>query len=116
MFPRARVTLLADSNQAILNSVNTQSEKELAEIYDAKTLRLNKSYRSTEQINEFASSFLPEENRYEIFKRSGEEVRKIKGDMNDFCEYIKSQRENEKIIAVKIDAESRFAVNNLLLI
>ncbi len=100
MFPRARVTLLADSNQAILNSVNTVSEKALAEIYDAKIMRLNKSYRSTEQINEFASKLLPEENRYEIFRRSGEDVKTVKGCVEELCSYVKEQAENSKTLAV----------------
>lgn len=100
MFPRARVTLLADSNQAILNAVNTVSEDELAKLYGAKILRLNKSYRSTEQINEFASRLLPEENRYEIFKRNGEAVEIVRGSAEELCAYIKEQAENSKTLAV----------------
>ena len=70
MFPRARVTLLGDTNQAIISELNTTSKEQLAKIYNAKTLTLNKSYRSTKEINSYALELLPEEKRYEIFERS----------------------------------------------
>jgi len=89
MFPRARVTLLGDTNQAIISQLNTTSKEELAEIYNAKILKLNKSYRSTKEINCFALNLLPEEKRYEIFERSGEEVKKIGGNIDDFKNAVK---------------------------
>lgn len=100
MFPAARVTLLADGNQAIIDGVNTVNEEELAELYGAKHLKLNKSYRSTEQINEFACTLLPDNKRYEIFKRSGEAVAQKKGNTEDLYAYIKEQYEEGKTFAV----------------
>lgn len=89
MFPRARVTLLADTNQAIISELNTTSKEKLAEIYNAKTLNLNKSYRSTKEINSYALKLLPEEKRYEIFERTGEEVKETSGNIQDFKNAVK---------------------------
>lgn len=80
MFPRAKVTLLADTNQAIIPLLNSTQADSLAQLYNAKTLRLNKSYRSTKQINNFAIDLLPEDSRYDIFERDGEDVLCLKGD------------------------------------
>lgn len=79
MFPRARVTLLADTNQAILPALNTDNAEIIADLYGAKTLKLNKSYRSTKQINDFATSMLAEDKKYEVFERDGEDVRELCG-------------------------------------
>lgn len=84
MFPRARVTLLGDTNQAIISELNTTSKEQLAKIYNAKTLTLNKSYRSTKEINSYALKLLPEEKRYEIFERSGDAVDEACGDAEVF--------------------------------
>ncbi|MBR5218451.1 MAG: ATP-binding domain-containing protein, partial [Clostridia bacterium] len=84
MFPRARVTLLGDTNQAIISELNTTSKEDLAKIYNAKTLNLNKSYRSTKEINSYALELLPEEKRYEIFERSGKDVKELSGNIEEF--------------------------------
>ena len=94
MFPRARVTLLADINQAIVSELNTTSKEKLAEIYNAKILNLNKSYRSTKEINSYALKLLPQEKRYEIFERSGEEVKEISGNIEAFKNAVKELAEN----------------------
>ncbi len=90
MFPRARVTLLGDTNQAIISELNTTSKEELADIYNAKTLMLNKSYRSTKEINAFALELLPEDKKYDIFERSGDEVKEIGGNIEEFKNEVKS--------------------------
>lgn len=100
MFPRARVTLLADTNQAIVEGINTVDQQDLAQIYGAKTITLDKSYRSTEQINEFAVSLLPSDARYEIFKRSGEPVARVSGSVEDLAELIALETENRSTLAV----------------
>lgn len=89
MFPRARYTLLADTNQAIIPELNTTDKEELSHIYNAKILRLNKSYRSTEEINKFALNLIPREQRYEIFQRSGEAVEELSGDWALFEQTVK---------------------------
>ncbi len=89
MFPRAKVTLLADTNQAIISELNTTSKEELARIYNANTLNLNKSYRSTKEINSYALNLLPEDKRYDIFERSGEKVKEIIGSAEDLKNAVK---------------------------
>ena len=74
MFPRAKYTLLLDTNQAINPEINSVSVEKLASLYNANSLYLNRSYRSTEEINKLALSLLPEEKSYDIFTRNGEEV------------------------------------------
>ncbi len=93
MFPRARVTLLADTNQAILPALNSTSAELLARIYNAKTLFLNKSYRSTKQINDFALSLLPENLKYDVFERDGDDVESITGDKKAFISLVKKYAE-----------------------
>ncbi len=100
MFPRARVTLLADTNQALIEGVNTVDEELLAEIYSAKIMKLHKSYRSTEQINEFALGYLPHDKKYEIFKRQGSEVNTLSGSEEDLINKIRSESEKGKTLAV----------------
>lgn len=100
MFPRARVTLLADTNQALIEGINTVDEEALADIYSAKTMKLHKSYRSTEQINDFALGYLPDDKKYEIFKRQGSEVSTLSGTEKDLINIIKEETEKGKTLAV----------------
>ena len=113
MFPRAKVTLLADTNQAIIPEINTTDEEKLAEIYSAKTLKLNKSYRSTKQINEFALNLLEEDARYEIFEREGEDVCFEKGGMKELCEVIRAESGKTLAIITKTVGEAREVFENL---
>ncbi|MBS7359345.1 MAG: UvrD-helicase domain-containing protein [Oscillospiraceae bacterium] len=94
MFPRAKFTLLADTNQAIIPELNTVSSEQIASVYNAKTVTLNKSYRSTKQINEYALSLLPEDKRYDIFRRDGAEVETVSGGVE---EVLKKAEEYSKI-------------------
>ena len=100
MFPRAKVTLLADTNQAIIPELNTCHWEKLASIYNAKTLNLNKSYRSTKQINSFALKLLPENSRYEIFEREGEEVNVAKGGFDGLSSLAQRVSQNSKTLAI----------------
>ena len=100
MFPRARFTLLADTNQAIVSGVNTVDSKELASIYNAKTMCLGKSYRSTQEINTFAISFLPEDSRYEIFNRSGEKVDNVSGNIDALADLLNTEAEKRSTLAI----------------
>lgn len=100
MFPMAQVTLLADTNQAILPGLNTVDEQKLAECYSADIMRLNKSYRSTRQINEYAVKLLPEEKRYDIFMREGDEVDILKGTEEDFLEKISQDSKSGRTLCI----------------
>ncbi len=94
MFPRAKVTLLADINQAIVPELNFTEKDALAELYSAQVLSLNKSYRSTKEINSFALDLLPEECQYEIFERSGEEVEIITEKEKEFKKTVEDYAQN----------------------
>ena len=96
MFPRARFTLLADTNQAILPQLNTTSGESLSELYKAVTLCLDKSYRSTKEINSFAVSLLPEEKRYNMFEREGEPVVCEEGNLEQFLEFCSEKALKDK--------------------
>jgi DNA helicase-2/ATP-dependent DNA helicase PcrA len=100
MFPQARVTLLADTNQAIVEGINTVNQEQLAGLYGATTIKLDKSYRSTEQINEFSVSLLPENAKYEIFKRSGEPVSFVKGDASALVDLLSQEKQERTTMAV----------------
>lgn len=100
VFPRARVTLLADTNQAIISGINTVSVEALADFYNANTIRLDKSYRSTKQINDFAVKLLPENEKYEIFQRDGEDVGFCNGNIPELAELLEQQNELSQTVAV----------------
>lgn len=100
MFPRARFTLLADTNQAIVSGINTVDSNELASIYNAKAMCLGKSYRSTQEINTFAISLLPEDSRYEIFNRSGEKVDNVSGNIDVLGDLLNTEAEKRGTLAI----------------
>jgi len=79
LFPRARVTVLGDLNQAIyMQTAELNGFVELAALFGAgeeevATIRLLRSYRSTRQIVECAKRLLPSAAEVEPFSRDGEE-------------------------------------------
>ncbi|MCL2513083.1 MAG: UvrD-helicase domain-containing protein [Oscillospiraceae bacterium] len=77
--PKSRFTLLADVNQGIIPDINSLDKEKLAKIYGADTLTLNKSYRSTIEINNLAMNFIDSPS-YEIFDRHGAEPQFIKSE------------------------------------
>lgn len=99
MFPKAKHTLLLDTNQAINPEINSVSVERLAELYNANSLYLNRSYRSTEEINKLALTLLPKEKAYDIFTRNGEEVQYKKGE-SDFKETIKEYSKKSPSVAI----------------
>ncbi len=99
MFPRAKYTLLLDTNQAINPEINSVSVEKLASLYNANSLYLNRSYRSTEEINKLALSLLSEEKSYDIFTRNGEEVQYKKGE-NEFINTVKEYNEKSPSVAI----------------
>ncbi len=115
MFPRAKVTLLADTNQAIVPELNICDAEKLVSLYNAKHMKLNKSYRSTRQINEFALEMLDESERYDIFRREGSDVSFTDGDMSAFVELFKKESEKRKTLAIitKTTDEARDIYKNL---
>ncbi len=99
MFPRAKYTLLLDTNQAINPEINSVSVEKLASLYNANSLYLNRSYRSTEEINTLALSLLPKEKNYDIFTRNGEEVQYKKGE-SEFLKTLKEYNEKSSSVAI----------------
>ncbi|MBR6551289.1 MAG: UvrD-helicase domain-containing protein, partial [Clostridia bacterium] len=99
MFPKAKYTLLADTNQAINPEINSVSIEDLSKLYNANSLYLNRSYRSTEEINKLALTLLPKEKNYDIFTRNGEEVQYKNGE-NDFREAIKEYSKKSPSVAI----------------
>lgn len=99
MFPKAKHTLLLDTNQAINPEINSVSVERLAELYNANSLYLNRSYRSTEEINKLALTLLPKEKAYDIFTRNGEEVQYKNGE-KDFKETIKEYSKKSPSVAI----------------
>lgn len=75
-FPRTKINLIGDSEQALFKAVEAPQEllNKLNEAFATKKSRLinlNKSYRSTYPITNFAKSLLPNGNEIEAFNRPG---------------------------------------------
>jgi DNA helicase II / ATP-dependent DNA helicase PcrA len=75
LFPRSKLTLLGDLNQAIQPHMRIESYEFLEDLYGKEQtgiLRLTKSYRSTTEIVEFTKAMLPAGEAIEAFSRNGE--------------------------------------------
>ena len=99
MFPKAKYTLLLDTNQAINPEINSVSVEKLASLYNANSLYLNRSYRSTEEINKVALSLLPKEKEYDIFTRNGEAVQYKNGE-EEFRSILKEYNDKSSSVAI----------------
>ncbi len=124
MFPRSRMTLLGDLNQAIYAHTNLESYDPVRDIFGGEntgTIRLTKSYRSTEQIVEFTRAMLPDGEMIEAFSRSGDKPKVLRAASGDrlpegVARHIREMRANGfKSIAVicKTADESRKAYESL---
>lgn len=76
-FPNAKFNLIGDSEQNIFNKVEAASQllnniDNAINSKHARLISLNRSYRSTYQITNFAKNLLPDGNHIEPFNRSGE--------------------------------------------
>lgn len=75
LFPRSKLTLLGDLNQAIQPHMRIESYEFLEELYGKEQtgiLRLTKSYRSTTEIVEFTKALLTDGETIEAFSRNGD--------------------------------------------
>lgn len=114
LYPKARFTILTDSNQAIVPAINSSDVNEIAELYDAEILRLRKSYRSTKQISSLAMKLLPCPD-YETFERDGDEPEIIES--SNICEDIKQilkKAEGSACIITKTSPMARKIYNELI--
>lgn len=89
MFKYAKITVLGDVNQCIMPFASYSSFEPIANIFkDARpeskveVSYLNKTYRSTTQINTFAKRMIGEKQLYNQVERNGDEVEIIKDTTN----------------------------------
>ena len=114
LYPKAKFTILTDSNQAIVPSINSNDVNQIAELYEAEILRLNKSYRSTRQISSFAIKLLPSPD-YETFERDGEEP--VIVESNDVVSDIKAmlgEADGSVCVITKTSPTARKLYNKLI--
>lgn len=81
-FPKAKLTLLGDSRQDVFTAGYHPSDfiHEIRAIFPGKSVRLitlNKSYRSTAPITDFAKALLPTHDHIQSFNRAGHKPRVI---------------------------------------
>ncbi|MCV3296644.1 MAG: RNA polymerase recycling motor HelD [Oenococcus sp.] len=95
-FPKAKFTLLGDLNQAIFTRTNASSlESAMYQLFDpdkSRTIKLTKTYRSTEQITDFTSALLTDSENIEAFAREGQKPQFIKG--NAAANLVKILKDN----------------------
>ncbi|MBQ7595455.1 MAG: UvrD-helicase domain-containing protein [Clostridia bacterium] len=116
LYPKAKFTVLTDSAQAILPPINSTDVSEIAEIYSAQILTLNKSYRSTKEISEFSKALLGNAD-YETFERSGavpETVEIKKGGEYEFIKSCLKETDGTACIITKTTAYAREVYNELV--
>lgn len=74
-FPKARFTMLGDLNQAIFTKENAPAlQKELGKLFDpakSEYIELTETYRSTQQITDFAKALLRDGATIHAFNRQG---------------------------------------------
>ncbi|GGJ00626.1 DNA helicase [Alicyclobacillus cellulosilyticus] len=81
MFPRARFTFLGDPRQAIHPLVTADWLNDIGQVFTGTshtTLHLRRSYRSTQEIVEFARHILPGGREIDPVRRGGEKPRLVR--------------------------------------
>ncbi|MVP00250.1 RNA polymerase recycling motor HelD [Paenibacillus lutrae] len=126
LFPRARMTVLGDFNQAIFaHSTTLQGQTPVADLYgeeETERIVLHRSYRSTKEIVEFTRGMLQDGMDIEPFQREGGKpqvttapmpadlVRRMAGDIAA----LHAEGHLSIGIICKTAAESELAYNELL--
>ncbi|AIG65006.1 RNA polymerase recycling motor HelD [Weissella tructae] len=92
-FPRAKFTLLGDAEQALFRAVETPSEllgkyKTIFGDQRVSFVQLNKSYRSTTEIMDFAKALLPDGDEIVSFERHGAKPELSVLSMDDISEEL----------------------------
>lgn len=126
LFPRSKLTLLGDLNQAIQPSMRIDSYDFIEDLYGKEQtgiMRLTKSYRSTTEIVEFTRSLLPERESVEAFSRGGDKPELIQmpsaadekaAQMVRVIQEIRSKSHSTLAVICKTAAESTEAYQSLL--
>ena len=109
-FPRAKFTVLGDSEQALFKPLQLPQEMlaELSSVLKAKhpnLISLNRSYRSIKEITDFAKALLPDGDQVISFTRHGDKprllVRYDQSALNEsLLESISNQRAEYETVAV----------------
>lgn len=125
LFPRAKMTVLGDWNQAIYaHAFDQDSFEAVASLYEpteTETFLLTKSYRSTRPIVEFTRQLIPGGERIEPFNRDGlkPSVTRVQDEAarkDWICSRVHSLQENgHQTIAIitKTAAEAKVAYDQL---
>ncbi|KRM69356.1 DNA helicase [Apilactobacillus ozensis DSM 23829 = JCM 17196] len=122
-FPNAKLNLMGDSEQALFKNVETP-EQLLQKLNNAfptnhsRLIKLNRSYRSTYEITNFAKSILPKNNDIEPFNRKGKMpkilIRKNENQAIDsILKEIKSLGNKNKAIITKNMQEAKYLYRHL---
>ena len=119
LYPKAKFTILADTNQALEDGFSTKNLDAFQSVFSGKQqlFQLSKSYRSSAPINRFANQFLPEGHRMDYVDRPGTLPTLIlsKNFANSMLEVMKQEQEENHSIGIlvydKVQAE---AYNELL--
>ncbi|QBO36312.1 ATP-dependent DNA helicase [Periweissella cryptocerci] len=95
-FPRARYTILGDSEQALFRSIESPAAlltrlKDAFQVKHANLITLNKSYRSTKQITEFGKAFLPDGDQIQAFTRDGDLPIVVESDAKQGLTYLRAK-------------------------
>lgn len=118
LYPKSVFTVLGDINQGIAQNINTSSEDSICEIYSCYRIKLNKSYRSTKQISEFAKQYLPDSlSSYETFDRDGKEpvIIKTKNQIKQTADIISAvPKEYNSVCVLVKTAEDALCFNRKL--
>ena len=92
IYPCAK-TIVGDIYQSLYKDLTWDYLENLSNLIgDCKLITLNKTYRSTKQINDFAFKFLPKCD-VEAFNRQGEEVEVVNCDQDNLKQTLKQQLE-----------------------
>ena len=90
LFKNSNITLLGDLNQSILPFSSHDNYDDIVKIIKSgkqniisNICNLNRTYRSTFEINEFAKKLLPEVSKYSQIDRHGDEVSIFKRETSD---------------------------------
>ncbi|BAU25963.1 DNA helicase-2/ATP-dependent DNA helicase PcrA [Aneurinibacillus soli] len=110
LFPRSKMTVLGDSNQAIYAharfGIGVSSLSSLYESEQTEKITLTRSYRSTRQIVEFTREFVGGSGEIEPFNREGSKPTVIQvANMEDLAAQV-----TERIQALQIEGHRTIAV------
>lgn len=124
LFKRARYTVVGDFNQTIEKSGDRSIYDQIEKIFNKKKtvkLFMNKSYRSSIEINEFNQKLMPNNNEFISFDRHGEEPKVIfrednEGIIKAIVEEIENYRNadyNSIAIITRTEEEAKFLKDRL---